>query len=146
MATQEEIVLLLEQLRKAPPSGGFKNIDRSTAGLHAVLRYLYETQETVTAGKISEKMGISTARVAVLLKKMAAKGLIEKEKDASDGRLVVVQISETGKAYAKKIKDNIYAQLSVMIDKIGMERMLEFAQISREIHELMERPLIDYDL
>lgn len=146
MATQEEIVLLLEQLRKAPPSGGFKNIDRSTVGLHAVLRYLYETQETVTAGKISEKMGISTARVAVLLKKMAAKGLIEKEKDASDGRLVVVQISESGKAYAKKIKDNIYVQLSVMIDKIGMERMLEFAQISKEIHELMERPLIDYDL
>lgn len=146
MATQEEIVLLLEQLRKTPPSDGLKNIDGSTAGLHAVLRYLYETQETVTAGKISEKMGISTARVAVLLKKMAAKGLIEKEKDASDGRIVVVRISESGKAYAKKIKDNIYAQLSVIIDKIGMDRMLEFAQISKEIHELLERPPVDYDL
>lgn len=146
MATQEEIVLLSEQLRKAPPSGGFKNIDKSTAGIHAVLQFLYETQEPVTAGRISEKMGVSTARVAVLLKKLDAKGLIEKGKDASDGRLVVVRISESGKVYAKKIKDNIYAQLAVMIDKIGMERMLEFAQISREIHELLEKPPIDCDL
>lgn len=64
MATQAEIELLLNQLKKAPPSGGFKNIDKSTAGIHAVLQYLYEAQGVVTAGNISEKMGISTARVA----------------------------------------------------------------------------------
>lgn len=146
MATQEEITLLLDRLKKAPPADGFKNIDKSTVGIHAVLQYLYETEETVTAGMISEKIGVSTARVAVLLKKMAEKGLIEKEKDASDGRLVVVRISELGRAHAKKVKENIYAQLAVMIDKIGMERMLEFAEISREIHALKKKPPFDFDL
>lgn len=143
MATQEEIELLLNKLKKSPPSDGFKDIDKSAAGVCAVLRYLYETDETVTAGKISEKMGISTARVAVILKKMVAKGLIEKENDASDGRVVVVRLTEYGRERAKKIKENIYKQVAVMIDTIGMERMLEFAEISKEIHSLMQKPLFD---
>lgn len=145
MATQAEIELLLNQLKKAPPSDGFRNIDKSTAGIHAVLQYLYEVHETVTAGKISEKMGVSTARVAVILKKMSAKGLIEKENDVSDGRVVVVRISEYGRECAKKMKDNLYAQVAVMIDKIGMERMLEFAEISKEIHSLLKEPPFDFD-
>lgn len=146
MATQAEIELLLNQLKKAPPSGGFKNIDKSTAGIHAVLQYLYETQGVVTAGNISEKMGISTARVAVILKKMTAKGLIEKEKDVSDGRVVVVRISDAGREKAEQMKVNICTQIELMIDKIGMERMLEFAEISKEIHILMKETQIEFDL
>lgn len=143
MATQAEIEILLKQLKKAPPSALFQNIDKSTVGIRAVLQYLYETDEVVTAGKLSEKMGVSTARVAVLLKKMAAKGLVEKEADPTDGRVVVVRLSEYGKETALKIREDIYARINTMIDKVGMERMLEFAEISNEIHSVMEKPEFD---
>ena len=81
MATKEQIELLLVQLENAPPSAHFQNIDKNAAGIRAILKYLSETDETVTAGKICERIRVSTARVAVLLKKMEAKGLIEKDKD-----------------------------------------------------------------
>lgn len=144
MATQEQIEELLEQLKKAPPSEQFKSIDKNTAGIRAILHYLNETSDTVTAGKISEHMDVSTARVAVLLKKMVAKGLIEKENDPSDARIVVVKLSEHGKKTAKKIQSEIYAQIGDMIDKVGMNRMLEFASISNEIHSVIKKP--DFDL
>lgn len=143
MATKEQIETLLEQLKKAPPSEHFQNIDKNAAGIRAILVYLNETKDKVTAGKISEHMNVSTARVAVLLKKMVAKGLIEKENDSADGRIVVVKLSEHGKQTAEKQKDNLYSHIGEMIDKVGMERMLEFAAISNEIHCVMKKPDVD---
>lgn len=143
MATQEQIETLLEQLQKAPPSEHFQNIDKNTAGIRAILKYLSETDDKVTAGKISEHMKVSTARVAVLLKKMVAKDLIEKETDSADGRIVVVKLSERGMEAAQKLRENIYKNIGEMIDRVGMERMLEFAAISNEIHSVMKKTDID---
>lgn len=143
MATKEQIEVLLEQLSKAPPSEHFQNMDQNTAGIRAILKYLSETDSKVTAGKISDHMKVSTARVAVLLKKMAAKGLIEKEQDPADGRIVVVTLSEHGKQIAVKLQENLRSHIGEMIDKVGMERMLEFTAISNEIHSVMKKPDVD---
>lgn len=145
MATKEQIKTLLEQLKKAPPSEHFQNIDRNVAGMRAILEYLSQTDEKVTAGKISEHMRVSTARVTVLLKKMVAKGLIEKENDPLDARVVVVKLSEQGKRAADKVREAILGQIGAMIDKVGIERMLEFAAISNEIHSVMKTTNIDID-
>lgn len=138
MATKEQIEILLEQLKKAPPSECFQNCDMNAAGIRAILKILNKTDDKITAGKISEYMQVSTARVAVLLRKMVAKGYIEKEADSVDGRVVVVRLSEYGRQTAEKLKENLYHNMGEMIDKIGMERMLEFATISKEIHSLMK--------
>ncbi len=137
MATQEQIEALLSELRKAPPSDCFQNIDKNAAGFRAILQYLYHSTSTVTAGKISEHMNVSTARVAVLLKKMVAKGLIKKESDSNDARVVVVKLSEQGLKIAEEMHNSVFTQVGKMIDKIGMERMMEFAAIANEVHSIM---------
>ena len=139
MASTEQIEFLIEQLKKAPPAECFQNFDMSTAGVRAILKILNETDGKVTAGDLSEYMKVSTARIAVLLKKMEAKGLIEKEHDSADGRVVVVKLSNQGKELADKFKENLYAHIGEMIDKIGMDRMLEFAAVSNEIQSLMKK-------
>lgn len=134
MATQAQIETLLEALHKAPPSEHFQKLDKSTMGTRAILKYLSETSETATAGQISRALEVSTARVAVLLKKMVARGLLLKQSDPDDGRLVVVRLSEQGRATAEALRSEMCTQLGALIDEIGMERMLEFAEISCEIH------------
>ena len=138
MATQKQIETLLEALHKAPPSEQFQKIDTSSVGIRAILKYLSESSDHATAGEISKALGVSTARVAVLLKKMVGKGLLEKQSDPSDGRLVVVRLSRLGKDTADRLRHELYAQLGTLIDEIGMERMLEFAAISNEIHAVMK--------
>lgn len=143
MATGEQIEVLLELMRKAPPSEQFQSIDKNTMGIRAILKYLYETDGRVTAGKISEHMKVSTARVAVLLKKMVAKGLIERENDSEDGRIVVVRLSEYGRLSAYRLRENIYKTMGEIIDRVGMDRMLEFAEISNEIHDVLKNAEIE---
>ena len=139
MATKEQIECLLDLLEKAPPSEHFQNIDQNVMGIRAILKYLSETNERVTAGKISEHLKVSTARVAVLIKKMEAKDLIEKEQDPDDGRIVVVKLSEHGRQIAMAASKEVYKSIGEMIDKVGMDKMLEFAKISNEIHSIMKK-------
>lgn len=84
MTTEEQIQLLLSELKKVPPSQLFQSIDSSTVGMRVILLNLGDTDRIVTAGMVSDYMHVSTARIAVLLKKMEAKGLLEKERDPSE--------------------------------------------------------------
>lgn len=143
MASEEQIQTLCRELKKAAPSQMFQSIDASAAGMRAILLYLGEADKVVTAGMVSDFMHVSTARVAVLLKKMEAKGLIEKERDPKDARKVMVRLSAQGGECAAGLHGQISACVEAMIDQIGMERMLEFAAIADEIHSIFKPEKMD---
>ncbi len=138
MATEEQIRLMMELLREAGPADYFKTLDQRQMGMEAILHMLLESRKTVTAGSISEEMGVSTARVAVLLRKLAEKGLVTKETDAVDARVTVVRLTE-----AEEKRSMAVRQMGAAIDKVGMERMLEFAAVLKEIKEAMKCPKKD---
>ena len=143
MASREQIELLRRQLWEAVPMDFCKQIDQKQAGMEAILQLLLEADQTLTAGMLSEAMNVSTARMAVLLRKMSEKGLIVKETHALDGRVTVVRLTEHGEAIAGKKREEALRQIGAVIDKVGMERMLEFIRISKEIKEVIRCPEFD---
>ena len=140
MATKEQIESVLEKLEKSHPVDFFKKVNEIQMGIGAVLRLLYESNEVVTAGKISDVLNISTARVAVLLKKMVVKGLITKEQSITDARVTVVKLTEVGEETVFKMRDEMFEQMGRVIDAIGEERILEFLAISSEIRTIAKEP------
>lgn len=143
MASREQIELLRRQLWEAVPMEFCKQIDQKQVGMEAILQLLLEADQTLTAGMLSEAMNVSTARMAVLLRKMSEKGLIVKETHALDGRVTVVRLTEYGEAIAGKKREEALRQIGAVIDKVGMERMLEFIRISKEIKEVIRCPEFD---
>lgn len=141
MATKEQIRRILLKMEKSHPAEFFRCMDDTKVGLGAVLRILYQKKEPVTAGEISEQMGISTARVAVLLKKLEAKGLIVKGHDPRDARVTKVSLTEYGMKMILKWWDRICEQMGEVIDRIGEERLLEYIEIGEEIRKIMVPPL-----
>lgn len=142
MATEEQIKLIMSKMERTTPHELFKRVDDTQAGISAVLRMLHESEETVTAGMISTKLNISTARVAVLLKKMVAKGLLTKEQSAEDGRVTVVKLTEYGKDTVCKMRAGLVEEINKVIDTVGEERLLEFFQISEEIRSVASGPKV----
>ena len=120
------------------PVGLLQRIDETQEGVGAVLCLLHESDETVTAGRVSEVLGVSTARVAVLLKKMAAKGLITKGHDPADARVTVVSLTEQGRESIREIEGELYRQTGLVIDRVGEERVLEFIAIAQEIQSALQ--------
>ena len=133
MATSEQVELVLEHLKDVYPVKFFQALNEENVGAGAVLRYLHESPDNVTAGNISEFMHVSTARVAVLIKKMSAQGLVTKEGDANDARITIVRITPKGEEKIRQIHDDIYSQVSNVIDQVGVDRIMDYISISNKI-------------
>lgn len=140
MATKAQIENLLKQFEQIHPVKFFKCMDDTMAGAGAVLKVLYESGEVLTAGRLSEELGVSTARVAVLLKKMAAKGLIDKERGVLDARITYVKLTELGTKTIQEMQSEMYRQIGIVIDTIGEERMQEFVKTAALIEDIVTPP------
>ena len=140
MATQEEIKKISTLLDESHPAKFMKKRNETNAGIGAVLNFLYDSGKPMTAGSISKFMNVSTARVAVLLKKMEARHFISRQAGREDGRIVVVQLTEEGTETVKKLRESFQRDIGILIDTIGMERLIEYTNISKEIRSVMKGP------
>ena len=143
MATQEEISKIIVLLDESHPAKFVKKHNETNAGIGAVLNLLYDSHQPITAGSISKYMNVSTARVAALLKKMEARGFISRQAGKEDGRTVVVHLTETGMETVRKLRENFRRDVGILIDTIGMERLIEYTSISKEIRAVLKGPPAD---
>ena len=140
MASDEQIKWMLHKMAESHPIEAFKCMNEVKAGIGAVLRLLYEANEPLSAGTISSKLGISTARVAVLLKKMTQKGMIIKQQSPNDARVTMVELTAEGRANIERMKNQLFAQMGQIIDKVGEERLKEYFEIGEEIRNIIKIP------
>ncbi|MDO5425145.1 MAG: MarR family winged helix-turn-helix transcriptional regulator [Eubacteriales bacterium] len=140
MATKMQVEAVIEKLEQADPYDFFRYFDETRAGIRAVLQFLYQSNNTVTAGMISDALGISTARVAVLLKKMVSKGLVSKERSPIDARITIVKLTEFGKETIEDIQNKMYQHMAMVIDTIGEERLMEFISIAKDLQNVGQIP------
>ena len=133
MATQEEIKTVMHMLEEFRPFHNVDRLDATDRGIASIMLCLSKQDKPITAGEISERVGVSTARIAVLLRKMSARDLVATGSDPSDARKTLVTISERGKATVDKMAAEHSVFVSTIIDRIGFERTKEFIRISKEI-------------
>ncbi|MDL2300168.1 MarR family winged helix-turn-helix transcriptional regulator [Clostridiaceae bacterium OttesenSCG-928-D20] len=140
MATAEQIDIILEKFEEVHSAKLTRRMDGNKAGMGAVLRLLSQSKEPVSAGQISEALGVSTARVAVLLKKMSAKSLITKETSEVDARITIVRLTETGLELSRRTQEDLRAQIALAIDTVGLERLTEVFETLVELQSILCPP------
>lgn len=140
MATKEQIDRMLKKMFESHPRKFLHRMDEVQAGIGAVLNLLYTRKAPVTAGEISEELGVTTARVAVLLKKMMERDLITKERSPLDARIRMIALTENGTKTVQKMHEKIYGQMGKLIDQIGEERLLEYIATANEIRQIITFP------
>lgn len=143
MATQEQIQRVLSLMKETVPGPLCRRIDESSSGAAAVMGCLYHTGQTQTAGQLSARCHVSTARMAVLLKKMEGRGLITRFPGEKDARTVEIALTPRGLAEAQAIGQELERQVGILIDRIGEDRLTAFAQVAREIGETMQGTALD---
>jgi len=141
MMSREEAKELLRRLNETRPKAFFKHCDDVTAGIGCTLRFLAEEERPVTAGEISDFMQVSTARVAVLLRKMAEKDLVVKSESAEDARRTMVTLSDVGRALAVRREEHVLDMICAITERIGKERVEQFIAISGDIKDAVEELL-----
>ena len=131
MVSEAEVWRILSEFNSIKPVEFLQQIDVNSMGIGKVLGFISCANREVSAGEISDFMEVSTARVAVLLKKMSDKGLIVKHSDPKDARRVLVSITDEGRTLLKEKRQ-------IPKGKVGKEKIEDFIQACREIKSIVE--------
>ena len=91
---------LVSNMTKSPKMPFQKKVDDLSQGEKRILGYLtFFKNEGASSGELSEKLFLSTPRVASALNSLSKKGFIERNRDENDKRIVIVTITEAGKSF-----------------------------------------------
>ena len=137
MDTREEAKVLLGKIYSCRPKNLFGKIDESSRGLGFVLAYLCKAEHEVIAGELARELGVSTARIAALLKNMEKNGLIVRQRSSDDARQTVVKITRAGAEFAEELKEQLLSKIELLLEKVGKRDLEEFIRISYKIREAL---------
>ncbi len=130
---EEDIKRIFKRLEEYRSKNISKVFDMKKDGVRHALMFIFEEDKAVTPGEISKKLGISTARVAVIIRKLQEKGMIRKEKDSEDGRKADIVLTQEGKKCVTEIKEKFITDSEKIIRTVGVERINTFLDIAEEI-------------
>ncbi len=138
MADKKDVKALLDLLEQNKPEHSFDEIRNSNAGIFAVLKYLNDNKGEIKSKDISDYMKISSARMAVILKAMEKRGLIVKAASNSDGRAVIICLSEEGKRFSGVIRNQMFRMAEQLVDEFGLEHINSMLNDINRIKEIAQ--------
>ncbi len=104
-----------------------------------VLSYLAFDKDESTPGELSEKLNVSTARIASILNSLENKEYIKRKDNNLDKRKTLVVITEKGKELATEVKQEIINKIINVIKELGYERINEYINIALEIKNIINK-------
>ena len=104
-----------------------------------VLSYLAFDKNEASSGELSEKLNVSTARIASILKSLENKKYIRRKEDSLDKRKTLVVITESGKELAVETKKELMDILIKVIKEIGYEDIEEYTRIVQKIRKVLDK-------
>ena len=97
------------------------------------------SDEGTPATKIAPLMGLEARSLTRLLKTMEEKGLIYRESDASDKRMVRIVLTKEGKKKKEKSRDVVLRFNEVVRDKIDQNQLATFFDVLQKISRIIEK-------
>lgn len=100
------------------------------------------SSEGTPATKIAPLMGLEARSLSRLLKTMEEKGLIYRESDAADKRMVRIVLTKEGRKKKEKSRDTILRFNEAVRDHVESGRLNVFFQVLHEIQRIVEKDSI----
>lgn len=133
MCNRDDALRLLREMRLSLPNPFFCEMDRTRKGKGFILAYLEEANSEVLAGDLAKEMGVSTARIAALLKTTEKEGLITRYNSPQDARRTIVKITPAGIQWISEAREQIIQNIELLLDEVGKEDLEEFIRVARKI-------------
>lgn len=106
---------------------------------YIALLVLWE-QDGLTVGEIGEKLLLDNGTLSPLLKKMEQAGLVQRQRSREDERVVVVSLTEAGRALREKAKD-VPAKVAGCIDLPPEKAQMLYALLYELLDNQKNKPL-----
>ena len=88
-------------------------------GENCVLIYLDSRTEDVTAVEIADRVSLTRPRITQIVSDLENRGLVVRTKDTEDKRKVNIRISDQGRAFVQKQREDAIKSFGSFLDKLG---------------------------
>ncbi len=127
--------IILKMIRR-PAKGRHLRTDDLPHGENKLLLYLFLCADGVTAGELSDKIGVSTARIASILKGLEKKNYLRREADPRDRRRVVVFLTPEGKNTAQEHYEMILRFAVELFRRLGERDTTELLRLVERVETI----------
>lgn len=135
-ALAEKLIDLHAFLRLVPVARKLSVIDKGT---FFALNYLMSPQRAVHPKELSQKMAVSSARIAALLNHMEQEGLVVREPDPDDNRQINVSLTDQGKRLIKNIRAEVVDIMAEALEGLGPEDAETYHRIQMKMVQNLMR-------
>lgn len=94
-----------------------------------LLALVQQHATVLSAGEIGQIMGLTTPRVALLLKDLAARGWVTRTPDSADHRRTLVQLTAAGAAHLAALTAARTQRIARLIDQVGPQDAATFLKV-----------------
>lgn len=136
MASEEYFTMQAKAFLELLPTSHKKPLSQKTAGMmkgeKGTLLYLSE-HDNVTAGDLSRALEIGSGGVANVLNALEGKGLIMRTQSPLDRRVVLVSLSDEGRAVIEKHKAEALEVTALLFSRLGKEDTEQLLRIFKRL-------------
>ncbi len=129
--------MLFQQIKEGTSTPISELLDEFNCGEIGVLSTLAFDQNPVTAGELSEKLNVTTARIARILNSLESKQYIRRKNDRTDRRKTFVTITKKGKELADSTKKEIMDKIIQVIQEVGYDEIQTYISIVLKIRSVL---------
>jgi DNA-binding MarR family transcriptional regulator len=115
---------------------------KANAFLHGemfILNYLIFEGHDALPSELSAAMNTSSARVAMALKSLESKGLIERQVDREDRRKILVSITGLGRELVQSERQEVHSKTVAVLGELGEADAREYIRIVTRITEISHK-------
>lgn len=129
--------MLFQQIKEGTSTPISELLDEFNCGEIGVLSTLAFDQNPVTAGELSEKLNVTTARIARILTFLESKQYIRRKNDRTDHRKTFVTITKKGKELADSTKKEIMDKIVQVIREVGYDEIQTYISIVLKVRSVL---------
>lgn len=109
-----------------------RELTRGAQGELFVIRQLAHRGTTMTPSQLADALRATSGRVSTLLSAMEKKGLITRDIDPDDRRVVHVRLTDAGRERGRKDMEDARNAVCWIFSQMGERRTREFVDLTRE--------------
>jgi DNA-binding MarR family transcriptional regulator len=128
---------MMYAMTASPHHSPMSRFQRFSKGETFALNYLASKETALSAGDFCHVMQLSSARVAVMLRTLEEKGMIERQHDLHDRRRVAVTITGPGREFILKQRQEMHDHLVRTFRLMGPRDTKEFIRLSAKFFSIM---------
>lgn len=132
----EELLQVLTRLTHHPE---LESPEQLARGEGALLRYLALVHDGATAGELRDALSVSSGRVANALKSLEAKGLIRRTPSETDGRVVLVFLTQSGRSFILERYQRMLHWTTLLMEELGEQDSKEVLRLARKLLQATDR-------